>query len=44
MDKTREELVQEMAAKISNAELLHEVAIPGVVQHIDKCANETTVK
>ena len=44
MAKTREELMTEMATKLENAEVLREIAIPGVVEKISPDANKVEVK
>ena len=42
--KNREELLQEMQQQLENAQLLQEIAIPGVEVNIDKDANKAKIK
>lgn len=42
--KTREELMQEIEEQLKNAQLLQEIAIPGVEVNIDKDANKAEIK
>ena len=45
MNKSREELLQEMASNLDGMQLMHEVATPGVVQSINVSdSNDISIK